>query len=121
MKSKKELKTDLALNLIHRAKKDLNQTKFSRLPATDYVINSKILEFKTKFVFPSKVYKLMLEKYKKGLITLVQLKAETQKIFIENLKECENDEIDSFFNIYRGEGKQNNPKTLNFNKSNFGR
>lgn len=94
-------KLSLALKIVEILKSEYNIRRFSAFKDSDYIVKSLLLEFKTKYVFSSKEYKNSVRLYNKGLIHWQDLKSSSQKIFIEKMKECGNDDIDCFFGIKR--------------------
>lgn len=99
--TKKQLKTKLALSIINQAKDELTYSNYQRFLATNYRINSRLMEFKKDFVFNSKEFVANLNLYKKGNISWENLKSTADRILKEQLKECNIDEIDYFFEIKR--------------------
>lgn len=91
----------LALTIVEKLKKEHNIHRFASFKNTDYVVKSLLLEFKIKFVFTSNEYKQNLKLYNKGNVKWQDLRSISQKIFLDKLKECNNNEIDRFFGIKR--------------------
>ncbi len=92
-------KTILALQIIEKSKNESGYFQYRNLTTNDLVLQSIVHEFKEKFVYPTSTYIKNKELYRKGKISWDELKCSAEKIFIEQLSECNQREIDEFFGI----------------------
>lgn len=92
-------KTKLALRIIQKSKKESGYFRYKNFSMNDLVIQSIIHEFKEKYVYPTSTYRKNVELYRKGKLNWEDLKTATQKMFLDQLAECNHPEIDKFFGL----------------------
>lgn len=94
-------KTELALQIVKTAKQESGCLRYRNLRPGDYMTNSLLNEFRSKYVYIRKKYLSSRSQFENRGLSWQELKSVTKKILIEEMKECEKEDVDAFFGIRR--------------------